>query len=380
MVSGFDPSKRQRVGHRDELADARDMNDMTVPLRFGVEALTEFAIALLSGAGMDDDKARTVARLLVLTDMMGRRTHGLAMAPLYIADIRKGNLQVRGQPEVVKDTGATQVWDGGYLPGLWLVNKAIETAIGRAATHGVVTIAIRRSHHIGCLAALVKQAADRGFVAIIANSDPAGRRVAPYGGTQSLFTPNPYAIGYPGAEHPVLVDICASITTTSMTRQKFAAGELFEHPWLLDADGNPTRDPAVLEHREPRGSLQLIGGQEYGHKGFGMALMIEALSQGLSGHGRKDGPTSWGGNTFLQVLDPNFFAGRDSFADQMNFISDRCRENRPIRTDRPVRMPGDAAAQGVEAASKFGIAFECAAWTAIERAARELGVTLPPPL
>ena len=72
-----------------------------------------------------------------------------------------------------------------------------------------------------------------------------------------------------------------------MTRQKVAAGEHFEHPWLLDAEGRPTRDPAVLEHSTPRGSLQLMGGTEYGHKGFGLALMIEALSQGLSGHGRK---------------------------------------------------------------------------------------------
>ena len=349
----------------------------TTTPRSRVAALTDFATSLLLAAGMDDDKARTVARLLVLTDMMGRRTHGLAMVPLYVADIRKGNMKVTGEPEVAKDTGATLVWDGRYLPGIWLVNRAIDTAIARCAEHGVVTVGIRRSHHIGCLAALAKQAADRGFVAIIANSDPANKRVAPYGGTEALFTPDPYAIGYPGADHPVLVDTCASITTTSMTRQKFAAGELFEHPWLLDADGNPTRDPAVLENREPRGSLQLIGGLEYGHKGFGMALMIEALSQGLSGHGRKDAPRQWGGNTFLQVLDPGFFAGREAFAEQMNFVSDRCRENRPIRPDRPVRMPGDAAAKGIAAALKDGIGYEPAAWTAIERCARELGVAAP---
>jgi LDH2 family malate/lactate/ureidoglycolate dehydrogenase len=350
---------------------------MTASKHFSVATLTIFAEALLAAAGMDDDKAQTVARLLVLTDMMGRRTHGLAMVPLYIAAIRSGGMQVLGQPEVVRDTGATMVWDGRYLPGLWLMNRAIATAIERAAQHGVVAAAIRRSHHIGCLAALVKQAADRGFVAIIANSDPAGQRVAPYGGTQAVFTPDPFAIGYPGAEHPVLVDICASITTTSMTRQKFAAGELFEHPWLLDADGVPTRDPAVLEHSEPRGSLQLLGGQEYGHKGFGLALMIEALSQGLSGHGRKDAPKQWGGNVFLQVLDPDLFAGREAFAEQMDYLSDRCRENRPINPERPVRVPGDQAARGVATSLNAGIAYDPMDWAAIERCAKEMGVPLP---
>lgn len=350
---------------------------MTTNTNFSVEALTVFTTALLAAAGMDDEKAHTVGRLLVLTDMMGRRTHGLAMAPLYIAAIRSGGMQVVGLPEVVKDSGATMVWDGRYLPGLWLVNRAIDTAIERAAKHGVVTVAIRRSHHIGCLAALVKQAADRGFVAIVANSDPAGQRVAPYGGTQAVFTPNPYAIGYPGAEHPVLVDICASITTTSMTRQKFAAGELFDHPWLLDADGVPTRDPSVLEHREPRGSLQLLGGLEYGHKGFGLALMIEALSQGLSGHGRKDGPKQWGGNVFLQVLDTEFFAGANAFAEQMNYLSDRCRGNRPITPTQPVRVPGDQAARGIATALHEGIAYDDAVWATVERCAREMGVSPP---
>jgi len=340
----------------------------------GLEA---FAAALYEAAGMDADKAVCVARLQLLTDAMGRRTHGLAMAPLYLADIRKGGLRASGQPQVISDNGVSAVWDGDYLPGLWLVNRAIEALIPRAQKTGIAAIAIRRSHHIGCLAALAKQAADKGFIALIANSDPAGQRVAPYGGTQALFTPDPFAVGYPGADHPVLVDICASITTTSMTRQKHAAGEAFEHAWLLDAEGRPTRDPAVLEHATPRGSLQLIGGTEYGHKGFGLALMIEALSQGLSGHGRKDAPQRWGGNTFVQLIDPQLFAGAEAFAEQMDSFSARCRSNRPIDPARPVRVPGDQAARGIAQAEREGIELDAATWQSLQTWARELTVALP---
>jgi L-lactate dehydrogenase len=344
---------------------------------YSIKSLTGFAAGLFAAAGMDEEKARAVARLLVLTDAMGRRTHGLAMAPLYLAAMRRGELRAQGQPEVIKDTGATLVWDGRYLPGLWLVEHAIDTALTRMASHGVVSVAIRRSHHIGCLAALVKQAADKGYVAIIANSDPSGRRVAPFGGTEALMTPNPFAVGYPGKSHPVLVDICASITTTSMTRQKYAEGALFDHPWLLDARGLPTRDPAVLEHSEPRGSLLPIGGLEYGHKGFGLSLMIEALSQGLSGQGRKNAPSQWGGNVFLQVLDPEFFAGLTPFVDQMDHLSQQCRDNRPIDPAHPVRVPGDQAARAIATAEREGIRFEPLAWDKIAACATELGVTVP---
>jgi LDH2 family malate/lactate/ureidoglycolate dehydrogenase len=336
-----------------------------------------FASELFLSVGMDAEKATAVSDLLIVTDMLGRRTHGLAMAANYLADIEKDNLQIVGEPTVIKDSGATLLWDGNYLPGLWLVKKAIDLAIPRANQHGVVTVSIRRSHHIGCLAALTKIAADQGLIAIIANSDPSGQRVAPYGGTEALFTPNPYAVGYPGEHHPVLIDMCASITTTSMTRDKVAAGEVFEHPWLLDADGQPTADPAVLEHSSPRGSLQLLGGQEYGHKGFGLALMIEALSQGLSGHGRKDAPKRWGGNVFLQLINPDFFAGAQAFDEQTQYLANKSRSNRPIDAAKPVRLPGDQAAQNMQRAEREGIAYDNRTRDSMTKWANKLGVTIP---
>ena len=81
----------------------------------------------------------------------------------------------------------------------------------------------------------------------------------PFSQPLPVTPPDPFAIGYPGTPNPVLVDICASITTTSMTRQKVAEGTPFDQPWLLDSEGQPTTDPRVLEHSTPRGSLQLIG-------------------------------------------------------------------------------------------------------------------------
>lgn len=342
------------------------------------QALETFAAALFCEVGLEADKAAPVARLLVLTDAMGRRTHGLAQTPAYLAEIQKGSMATTGSYTVVKDNGATSaLWDGNYLPGLWLVEQAIQTCLPRAEKYGLAAIAIKRNHHIGCLAALCKIATDRGFVALITNSDPAGQRVAPFGGTEALLTPNPFAFGYPSTPNPVLVDICAAITTTSMTRQKHARGELFEHPWLLDGAGVPTRDPAVLEHGTPRGSLQLMGGPEYGHKGFGLSLMVEALSQGLSGEGRKNGPKRWGGSTFVQVISPEAFSGADVFAQQMDYLSDRCRSNKPVDASKPVRMPGDQALRGIAAAQRDGISFDPATWRALTHWADKLGVVLP---
>ena len=77
----------------------------------------------------------------------------------------------------------------------------------------------------------------------------------------------------------------------------------------------------VVERATDRGSLMLLGGQEAGHKGFGLALMVEALTQGLAGFGRKDAPARWGASVYIQFIDPDAFAGRDAFLDQVELSS-----------------------------------------------------------
>lgn len=325
------------------------------PLLRPAAALTQLAADLFAATGMERDKAESVARLLVLTDMMGRHTHGLAQCGSYLDQVAKGLMAKSGEPEVLQDRGSTLVWDGGYLPGLWLVERALQAGFARLPEHGVVTFAIRRSHHIGCLAALARMATERGYFAFLASSGPHSRIVAPFGGKEALFSPNPFAVGFPATQFPVLVDISASITTVSMTREKAAAGTQFDQPWLMDSEGRPTRDPTVMERETEKGSLLLLGGQEYGHKGFGLALMVEALTQGLAGHGRLDAPKQWGASVYLQLIDPEAFAGRDAFVAQMDFLADQCHANAPIDPARPVRLPGEQAAGNIARAEADGV-------------------------
>ena len=351
------------------------MNDAATPGRLAASALRTLAAALFAAAGLDGDKAACVARLLVLTDMMGRATHGLAQCGAYLGQLADGGMAASGGPDVLRDTGSTLVWDGNYLPGLWLMDQALRTGFERVETHGVVTVAMRRSHHIGCLAALAKAATDRGLVVLIASSGPHTRAVAPFGGTQGLFSPNPFAFGFPAAEKdPVLVDICASLTTVSTIRERTEAGRELDHAWALDSAGRPTRDPSVVERPSDRGSLMLLGGEEAGHKGFGLALMVEALTQGLSGHGRLDGPTRWGANVFLQLMDPASFAGRDAFVAQTGFLVDQCRANDPIDPARPVRLPGEQANRSIRRCESEGVPVSPRTAASLRSWAERLGV------
>ncbi|MFP1633633.1 Ldh family oxidoreductase [Zhengella sp. ZM62] len=347
--------------------------------RFDRNDLYDLALALLQKGGMANDKAAVVAELLVRTDELGVTTHGISMVPYYLPELESGAMRADGDHEIVRDTGATQVWDGHYLPGHWLMMQALESAMPRARTHGMASIAIRRSHHIGCLSTLTRIAAQDGLVCMVMTSDPSGHWVAPYGGADPVLTPNPWAIGYPGGDHPVLIDTCASITTVSKVREHINTGKPFDHPWMLDGEGRPTTDPNVV-NRTPKGTILPVGGVDHGHKGFAMALMVEMLTQALAGHGRADHPTGWGANVFLQVMDPQAFAGADAFVTQVETLNAACRASRPAHGSSGVRIPGDRAAESLREAKASGVRVTDEVWTRISASAGGLGVPLPVPL
>src|SRR5207249_10876538 len=127
---------------------------------------------------------------------------------------------------------------------------------------------------------------------------------------------------------PVLIDVSTSLTSMGYTTQRMEAGEKLPGAWAIDANGNATDDPAAL-WKEPKGALLPLGGLDAGHKGFGLGLMIEALTAGLSGFGRADPTEGWGATVFVQVLDPEAFAGLAAFKRQMDFVAASARDTKP---------------------------------------------------
>lgn len=344
--------------------------------RWQAQDLIDFTRDLFRVEGLDEDKAQRTAELLVEADLMGHTTHGLALAPGYLREVREGRLARTGEPEIISDLAAVATWDGNYLPGLWLTARAVDEAVSRAEKFGIGAISIRRSGHIGCLAAFLRRATDRGMMLLVTCSDPSVATVAPFGGRKALFTPNPIAIGFPTDGDPVLVDISASVTTNAFSNRLAAEGKTWPHQWWLDAEGNPTTDGRVITTTPP-GTILPAGGLDHGHKGYGLALVIEALSQGLSGFGRRDAPTTWGAATLVQAWNPAAFGGLDEFTAQTGWLAEACRANPPRPGADPVRVPGDSAARKRREQLERGVALYAGIMDVLGGEARRLGVTLP---
>ena len=344
--------------------------------RYEVAALVDFAAVLLRKVGFPDDKSGITAGLLVDADLMGHSTHGLALAGPYMAEAQKGLMQLEGEPAEVARKAAALTLDGRRLPGLWLTAKAVDEAIGMAKAAGMGAVSIRRAHHIGCLATFLPKATEQGMFVQIACSDPNVASIAPFGGTRAVFTPDPYAIGIPTSGDPILIDTSASITTNGMCGRLLAEGATFEHSWLLTADGEPSRDPSIFS-ADPPGTILPTGGLDHGHKGYGLALQIEALTQGLSAFGRADPGEGWGASVWVQVIDPEAFAGLDGFKRQIDHIAKACRDNPPRPGVGSVRLPGEAAMAKKRKALAEGVALHPSIMPALLPWAERLKVAAP---
>ncbi|WP_148253702.1 Ldh family oxidoreductase [Aidingimonas lacisalsi] len=345
---------------------------------YNASRMQEFGHDILRHAGLDDEKASTVAEILVEADLMGHTTHGLQLLGPYLAEIESGRMAKTGSPDIISERPAVANWDGRYLPGPWLIVEAMNDAMKKAETYGTGTITIHRSNHIACLAAYLKRATDRGMMVVIHSSDPAARSVAPHGGLEATHSPNPIAVGFPTTSDPVLLDISTSITTNGMVGRLHKQGERLPHPWLKDASGQVTTDPSVL-FNEPKGSILPVGGIDHGHKGYALGLMVEAFTSGLAGHGRAQEPAQWGASVFVQLLDPEAFGGLPSFTSETAFLIESCRSN-PVPTgESPVRIPGQRALALRQTHRQEGIPLPPGVADVLSEWASKLNVPFPDP-
>ncbi len=345
--------------------------------RYRAADLIDYATALFAAAGCDGDKPAIIAAALVEADLLGHTTHGLQLAPAYLAELASGGMTAQGEPQRMAERRAAITWEGRRLPGVWLTAKAVELAVERAIECGTATVVIRNSHHIGCLAAFLQRATDRGMMIVIASSDPAGASVAPFGGRTPVFTPDPLAVGIPTDGDPILIDISASITTNGLAGRLRKEGQRFPDVWALDAAGMPTDDPEAL-YADPPGTLLPTGGRDHGHKGYGLALLVEALTQGLSGFGRSDAPTGWGASVFVQVHDPAAFGGIDAFRRQTGWLADACRSSPPVPGGEAVRLPGQRGLANKRRALIEGVRLYSGILEALAPHAAKLGVSRQP--
>ena len=249
---------------------------MSAPVTVPAAWLTQAVASVFGALGFSTSAAGRVAESLVAADLRGIPSHGVLLVPMYVQRIQEGSVSLRERAEPVQDLGAIAVLDGGNALGQLTGEQAMRLAVAKARRYGVGVVTVRNAFHFGRAFRYVELAAASGCIGIAAaNTRPL--MPAP-GGASAVVGNNPVAIGVPRPDsEPVILDIALSEAAIGKIRLAAGEGRPIPANWATDGQGQPTTDPnAALA-----GLLLPTGG----HKGFGLALMIDVLTGVLSGGG-----------------------------------------------------------------------------------------------
>ncbi|HUW97153.1 MAG TPA: Ldh family oxidoreductase, partial [Anaerolineae bacterium] len=250
--------------------------------------LKEFVAGVLAKMGVPVEDAVVSADVLVSADLRGIDSHGVARSRRYVQGLRDGVMVAGADIRVVHETPVTALLDGGAGLGQVVGVKAMRLAIHKAQQVGAGFVAVRNSNHYGIAGYYSMMALEEGLIGISMTN--AATLVVPTFGKDAVLGTNPMSIAVPaGKERPFVLDMATSV----ITRGKLEEYERHEDPlpqgWATDSSGVPTADAhEVLHNLKDRlgGGILPLGGageQMGGHKGYGLALLVDILCGVLPG-------------------------------------------------------------------------------------------------
>lgn len=325
---------------------------------------------LLERVGMSTEHATTVTDSLVAADLRGVGSHGVLRLPIYIKRMRMGLINVKPQMSLERTAAATARLDGDDGPGQVVVMRAMVEALALAREAGVGFCVAHKSNHFGIAAQPASFAAGMGMIGICMTNSEAD--VVPYGGRTPWLGTNPLAIAVPTKGDPITLDMATS--KVAMGKVLLAAAEKRPIPegWAVDAKGDPVTDPSEARAVLPFG----------GAKGYGLGVIVEAMSALLSGTGFGsevkrmyddfDGPQRLG--HLVAAIDVARFVDPEEFAHRATEFVSSISSVAPAEGHERVMVPGEPEAAIARTRKTEGIPLDESVIDELVALASDLGV------
>ena len=344
-----------------------------------LDDLKNFCATALQQAGMEPKNAKITADVLSETDGYGTFSHGTKNLHNYIKKAKAGGIDLKAEPVVVKDGPAFAVIDAKQAMGMVPSVMAMELACKKAAQVGVAVVSVKNSNHFGANGYYANMAAKQGMLGLVfSNVDP--NMNAP-GAKAKAIGNNPIAFACPSKSYPtVFLDIALSNVASLKVFNARANGSKIPTTWIVDKDGVPTDDPS----RYPdEGAMQPIAS----HKGYGLAVMIEAITGALSGGATSMSGliTSWVLNlavpnnvchTFV-AINASMFCDESDYADRIEQMAQELRSLPKAKGCERIYLPGEMEWERIRKAEAEGIDLPSDLLESLQGLAKDSGQTLP---
>jgi LDH2 family malate/lactate/ureidoglycolate dehydrogenase len=321
--------------------------------------LSRLATRAFQGLGLTETDAGDVVKILVLADLFGLSTHGLSRIESYGERLLVQGIRARPNITVQAPAPALRLVDGDNGVGPVVGMHALRAAMDAARQCGIGMAFARGSNHFGPISPYSLLAAEEGFASVIGSN--ATTTIAPWGGSDARLGNSPLGFGVPNpGGSPFLLDMAMSVVARAKVRNAFKRGESIPDTWATDDKGRATTDPkAALD-----GFLLPIGG----HKGYGLALLVDMFAGLLSNAAYLTHVKSWVdapdepqnlGHFFI-LIDTRMLGSAQWLSERMMDFAEILHDSPPSVADKPVIVPGEIELKKMAQQRADGIVLDAA--------------------
>lgn len=303
-------------------------------------------------AGMPENQAEDTTDHLVYADMIGVHSHGSVRVEYYAERIKKGGVNLEPELSFEKTGPSTAVFHGENGQGHYVVNKALEPAIGMAKESGVAVLGVSKVSHTGTLSYYLRKISEKGLIGFaVTQSDP---MVVPFGGAEVYYGTNPVAFSVPRTDgNPIVFDMATTVQAWGKILDARSRVKDIPDTWAVDAEGSPTTDPNNVAGLVPIA----------GPKGYGLMMMVDILAGILLGlpfgksvssmyHDLSEGRNL--GQTII-MIDPSRFRPQEEFEKDVDRTISELHAIAPAPGFDQVYYPGELSGESMERHRKNGV-------------------------
>ena len=312
-------------------------------IRVPYETHSAFIAALFVAAGMRDEEAALMGRILATADKRCVYSHGSQQALGYLPKLRDGEVNPRPDVTTVRESETVAVLDGDGGMGYGPSHRGMQLAIDKALDHGLGAATTRNHYHFGAAGNYSRMALEHGCVGWALST----HRVAldPNSVIMSASGGSPMSLAFPTRNQPPLVLDMAAVFMGYRD-------ELFQEYYALFA------------------------------KSLGLAVALQALGGILAGIWRPEfqPPRSkWDSNqgAFLLAMKIDHFMEVEEFERTLDDFVGRARKMKPFPGMPHAELPGGMEWRWEKENAERGVPLSDDHRERLDEIARTLGVPSP---
>jgi L-2-hydroxycarboxylate dehydrogenase (NAD+) len=296
-------------------------------MKITVSALRALLEAKFTATYFSASDASKIVDVLLYAERAGKNTQGVLK---IFGTEPMPQVKAKRPICIVKETPVSVLIDGGGGPAILACRMANAIAIEKCKRSGLAIAATHNTYaSSGAIGFYAEEAASHDLIGIVFAGSPSA--VAPFGSIDPLLGTNPLAAAFPTLTVPVVFDTATSAITWYGLVRAQALGEQLPESVAIDENGRATTDPAAAMN----GAILPF---DRGHKGSGIALLVEILTGPLAGGSFASTNGDW--SSLIILIDPEILVGRRQFKNSCSELVERILKSRPSASTESITIPG----------------------------------------